>query len=372
MKNVTWRFSTLLAAFAIASLPASCVRSQSVALDRKTELRAEASNIKPSSILPANSQFISQNNSALTYNPKTPPQFQNSRELQTIVDEIVASVRSKKLPTDALSITLIDAKTGSIAGFQPDALRYPASVVKLFWMVDLEAQITSGQIDNRRQIQPYLHRMLEHSDNDAAAYILDRVTDTRSQKRLATAEFQTWLQKRQRVNDFFRQAGYSNININQKTFPVYSIGMTSPQGTDLQMRGNPRVPIRNKITTNHAGRLMYEISQKRAISSAASQQMQSLLTRNLDPRVWKNKKNYPGFNPVRGFLGEGLVGKPVRFASKAGWTSGTRGEAAYISTTDGQTAYIIAIIGDDRAYASSGQLFPQISRFVYDRLTKLE
>jgi beta-lactamase class A len=45
------------------------------------------------------------------------------------------------LPTTSLSVTLIDLKTGEEASYQQEKPRYPASVVKLYWLVMLQAQL---------------------------------------------------------------------------------------------------------------------------------------------------------------------------------------------------------------------------------------
>ena len=55
-----------------------------------------------------------------------------------MVDSIVQHNKSKSLPVDALSVTLIDTQTNEKAEYQGDLLRYPASVVKMFWLVAIQ------------------------------------------------------------------------------------------------------------------------------------------------------------------------------------------------------------------------------------------
>ncbi len=69
------------------------------------------------------------------YNVEIEPNFHSSPKLQTIVDEMVAITRQQGLPTEKLSITLIDVNSLQVAGYRERELRYPASVSKLFWMV---------------------------------------------------------------------------------------------------------------------------------------------------------------------------------------------------------------------------------------------
>jgi len=136
------------------------------------------------------------------------------------------------------------------------------------------------------------------------------------------------------------------------------------------MRGASKKPIRNKISTQQVARLMYEIFTGRAISTEYSQNLQQWLKWDLSSSYWKNlDPNTGSFNPIRTFFGESLPTN-IYFASKAGWTSSTRQEVAYIS--DGRAAYILAVFAEDRAYAQNRKIFPQISRLVFERITSYD
>jgi len=64
-----------------------------------------------------------------------------------------------------------------------------------------------------------------------------------------------------------------------------------------------------------------------------------------------------------------LVLTHQEFASKAGWTSDSRSEVAYIN--DGQVAYILAVFTQDAAYAQNWQIFPKISELVYQKMQQI-
>ncbi|NJL10741.1 MAG: hypothetical protein HC908_12815, partial [Calothrix sp. SM1_7_51] len=205
------------------------------------------------------------------YNLKKTLVFKQSKKLQAIVDDAIKLVAQSNLPTDPLSITLIDTKTGEIAGYHQDIPRYPASVVKIFWMVALYGQIENGIWADTKYFNPFLAKMIKESDNEAASFILDQVTNTRSQSRLNDQKFDIWKKKRLQVNRFFRQAGYKNINIIQKAFPVYYIKQSEPNGSESQLLGEP-ITNWNNISSKHAARLIYEICYlKTAVSRKASQ-----------------------------------------------------------------------------------------------------
>jgi beta-lactamase class A len=305
------------------------------------------------------------NSQNIAYNLKKPPILaKGNKKLDNIVKELVNLATKQDLPKDKLSITLIDINKKSISGYQQHIPRYPASVVKLFWMVALEAQINQGLISNNKYIKTDLEAMILKSDNDAASRILDTLTQTKSfHRQLSNKNFITWKNRRQRVNRFFQLAEYKNINISQKTFPISEPSMIEPKGADA------RIPP-NKITTYHAARLMYEIFTKQVISTKSSQKMVDLLKRDLHPQAWKHTPpNTDEFNPVENLLGESLVRKNVNFASKAGINSTSRHEVAYIATKDGKTRYIIAVFGKDAAYSESSTVFPDMSQLVFKRMT---
>lgn len=306
--------------------------------------------------------------SELVYNVRKPPNFRQSQKLQGIVDEVVGIGAAKGLPTAPLSITLIDLKSGETAGYQQRQSRFPASVVKLFWMVALYTPLQQGILPNAGAFTTDLQKMINKSDNEAASRILDRITGTESGSELEGEEYQSWLSSRKQVNTFFQEAGYEGINVSQKTFPIPYLKLYKPKGREQQMRGEPTRPIRNKITTDQAARLMYEIFTGQAVSQEYSKKMMSLLTIDSATRVLNREQQDPNrFNSVHGFLSQSLP-DDVYFAAKAGWTSGSRQEAAYIATRDGKSAYILVIFAEHSSYAYDWNVFPKMSLHVFNRM----
>lgn len=291
--------------------------------------------------------------------------MQRSEDLQAIVDGAVALAASKSLDTQPLSITLIDLKSNTIAGYQQEVPRYPASVVKLFWLVVCEAQLDQSVLQPDTTLSADLTAMVVHSDNDAASRIFDRITQTTSGNPLSGAEYDTWLKNRLRINQFFRAAGYEGLSISQKNYPIYSLKLDGPGGRELQMLDEQQQPIRSLITSDQAARLMSEIYAGKAISASRSQEMMALLTRDLNPEVWKKQAD----NSIAGFLGEPLPAD-VRFASKVGMTSKVRHEVAFIESKDGSVAYILAVFGTDPTYSQNAEILPAISKAVYTQMVE--
>ncbi|MBW4533123.1 MAG: class A beta-lactamase-related serine hydrolase [Pleurocapsa minor HA4230-MV1] len=302
----------------------------------------------------------------LVYNVKVNPNIRQSQDLQKIVDRVINLASKKGLPTTSLSVTLIDLKTGEEASYQQEKPRYPASVVKLYWLVMLQAQLQEKNLIEDEQLSLDLHKMMKKSDNEAASRILDRISDTQSGSNLNTKELELWLNKRKQTNRFFIDAGYEDLNISQKTFPIPYLKLYSPQGRELQMRENKDNPIRNKITTKQTSRLMYEIVKRQAVSSDKSSKMLNLLAIDATTRIKSRVDKDPNiFNNVRGFFSQSLP-DDIYFAAKAGWTSESRGETAYIATADQKTEYILTIFAEDRSYAHDWNIFPEMSRLVFN------
>lgn len=308
-----------------------------------------------------------QDDGTFTYNIKTPPSAVYSQELQLIVDEAVNIAAGKQLPVEPLSITLIDVSNPqkhTFAGYQNQNLRFPASVAKLFWLAAFYSALEKGKIEKRESsFTSDLEQMMRISNNDAASRILDQITDTKSGGRLAGKDLETWLEKRRQINHFFQAAGYTNIMLSTKNYPIYYLRQEQPAGRDVQLRGDPSQPIRNQVTTDQAARLIYEIYTRQAVSSTASRKMAYLLTRDLNPKAWKNDP----INPIKGFLGESLPPN-IYFGSKVGYTSKSRTEAAFIRTLDDRAIYILVVFADSPAYSKDEKIFPEISRYVFDRL----
>ncbi len=307
----------------------------------------------------------------LIYNVTQPPNFENSQRLEEIVQEIVNLSAARNLPTDSLSITLIDINSGEFAEFNQSVPRYPASVVKLFWLTALYSQLASGIGLEDQELEKEIYQMMEKSDNEAASKIVDRLTGTESGEFTSEQEFVSWHEKRSWLNRFFAQAGYQDIYISQKTFPIPYLKYDSPEGLDQQMRGDDlQNPIRNQVTTEQVSRLIYEIVQGKSVSPQYSEKILTILKKDLRPAAWENIDTNIEFNPIRAFFGEYLPPEEVEIFSKAGWTSRGRQEVAYVKSFDGNVAYILAIFAEDSGYATDWKAFPGISRLVYDRMSK--
>jgi hypothetical protein len=309
---------------------------------------------------------------ALDRPPFLNSQLRKSDRLGTVVEKVIKYTADEKFPMQGLSITLIDMNTNEVSNFNGSTLRYPASVVKLFWLVAIYDKIAQQKI-NESSVKSEIKQMILKSDNQGASHILDIITDTHSRATaLEKTEFNEWKEHRQTVNTFFNQQGYGDLNVSQKTFPIPQENIMSPAGPDQQLRGEDQTkPLRNKITTDQAAKLMYDIMTKQIVTNQ-QQKVTKLLTRDINPTYWKKQPPNPiEFNPVESFFGEGL--SPIQWddiISKAGWTTVSRQEVACIQSKDKKHRYILAVFGDDAAYGNSKKIFPSIASLVGQEMLK--
>ncbi len=311
-------------------------------------------------------QQSSNYNENWSYNVVTDPPFKTNQKLQIIVNSIVSFVQSRGLPVDRLSVSLVDLNSSECCAYASHfdrELRFPASVVKLFWMVALYGQYKAGVLEETPVLEQNLYKMIKDSHNPSASFIVDRITKTESGDNLPPEQLKDWIGRRYSLNSFFEKSGYSPINISQKSFPLDYIKNDPPLGRDLQIRGNEITPYRNYVTTYSLARLLFEIYTKKSISKEYSNKMKSLLTRDLHPDAWKNHD----FNPIEGFLGEGLPPNAL-FMSKMGWTFKNRNDAAIVVSPDQKTQYILVIFGDDASFYKDKKIYPDISRMVYEQM----
>lgn len=259
-----------------------------------------------------------------------------------------------------MSVTLIDLRDPqhpATAGFRGNERVYPASVVKLFYLVAAHRALEDKRIDDTPELRRALRDMIVDSSNEATQYIVDVLTHTTGGFELPAKEMEEWQEKRNVVNRYFASLGYTNINVNQKTF------CEDAYGREKVSRG-PNGENRNKLTTDATARLLAEIVTRKAVTPERSAQMMELL-----------KRDYTGASKdaddqAHGFTGIALQGvEGVRLWSKAGWTSTTRHDAAYLEMPDGSRFVLVTFTTD---HATERDIIPTVARVVIDGIKNLK
>jgi beta-lactamase class A len=246
-----------------------------------------------------------------------------------------------RLTADNLALSVIDLTKpdASIrADYHGDVSFYPASLVKLFFMVGTYHQ---GKLTP--EIERALREMIQVSDNDAAAFLVDILADTCSGSELEGKALDDFIDRRRKLNRSFGSLGY-DISAMMKP---WSFG---PFGRDMQALGENKVN-RNRASANSFASLLLWIVRRHAISPQASDAMMSLLERPLSPPR-------PTENQVKEFFGESLP-PGARLWSKEGDTSEVRHDAAYIELPNGRKLVVVILT---RGAADDKRLLPAIGK----------
>jgi beta-lactamase class A len=275
--------------------------------------------------------------------------------LQTLVDQTVAKTfaefTGQKLAADQLAVTLVDlrdAKNPVVASYHGTAPIYPASVVKLFYLVAAHRQMEDGKLADTDELRRALSDMIVLSYNEATAYVVDLLTGTTSGPELPPAELTPWLDRREIVNRYFSSLGYTGVNASKKTWGE------GPYGRDMQA---VKISPRNFLTTDATARLLVEIVTGHAVSAARSEQMMALLKRNFSaPDVADGQ--------ARDFTALGLP-PDAKLWSKAGWMSTARHDAAYVELANGARFVLVTFTVD---HAHEKEIIPFVTRAIVEGL----
>lgn len=293
-------------------------------------------------------------------NSLTAVDYSRSASLQDLVNQAahtaLTKFADKKLAENQLSITLIDLRdaqhpmTGSFRG---NERIYPASVVKLFYLVAVHRWLEDKKIQETDELKRAVRDMIVDSSNEATQYVVDVLTQTTGGFELPAKEMEEWQYKRDAVNRYYSSLGFTNINVNQKTF------CEDAYGREKVSRG-PNGENRNKLTTDATARLLSEIVTGRTVTAERSRLMMELLKRDFTGTSKDNDDQGHGFT---GIALQGMSG--ARLWSKAGWTSTTRHDAAYIELPNGARFVLVTFTVD---HATDREIIPTVARVVIDGL----
>lgn len=280
--------------------------------------------------------------------------------LQEIVNEAARTTlerfRAEKLEEKSLAITLIDLSDPqhpAQASFRGTEPIYPASVVKLFYLVMAQHLLEEGKLKETDELRRALKDMIVDSSNDATSYVLDVITGTTSGPELQGSELKKWAEKRNAVNRYFAGLGYTGINVNQKTY------CEGPYGREQLFRGT-KGENRNRLTTDATARLLSEIVAGRAVTPARSRMMLELMKRDYSGESSDKDDQAHGFTAL-------ALEPGARLWSKAGWTSTTRHDAAYIELPSGARFVLVTFTTD---HSTEREIIPNVARVVIQRLGK--
>jgi hypothetical protein len=300
--------------------------------------------------------------------------FQSNEKLTTIANEILTATwqRFPTLAQNQIALTWIVYEEPIIVNtggaLSPDEFWqhqvkgfsyrggeriYPASIVKLFYLVAIYEWLKSGMVQPSSELNRAIKNMIVDSSNDATSLVVDVLTGTTSGPELSDGPFTTWQYQRNIVNRYFKSLGWeelATINVNQKTWS------DGAYGREREFLGE-LMDNRNMLTTDAVARLLHSIVGGVAVSSDISQEMMSLLKRNLKSVDLTNNNEE---NQITGFLGQSLPSY-ANLWSKAGWTSQVRHDAAYIEIPESQPSLLI-VFTEGKDNSQNKEILPFISQ----------
>lgn len=299
--------------------------------------------------------------------------------LQTTLEQVINQVRSEfaLTPTQvavtwivydspyitntggALSATDFWQRQPRGASYRGVELIYPASVVKLFYLVAAHEWLEQGMIPPSAELDRALKDMVVDSSNDATSLVVDMLSGTTSGPELPPGPFETWCYQRNIINRFFQSLQWpelTGVNLNQKPWG------DGPYGRERTFVGE-HYDNRNRLTTNAVARLIHSIAGGVAVSAARSQTMLTLMQRSvpLSPPE-------PGEeDQVTGFLGAGLPPGTALY-SKAGFTSQVRHDAIYFELPQGSPGLLVAFT-EGHEHSRNRDILPRLAGLIAQTIT---
>src|SRR5207253_5242116 len=290
--------------------------------------------------------------------------YSRAASLQELVNQAahtaLTKFADKKLTENQLAITLIDLRDPQhpvTASFRGNERIYPASVVKLFYLVAVHRWLEDKKIQETDELKRAVRDMVVDSYNEATQYVVDVLTHTTGGYELSPEEMKDWQYKRDAMNRYYSSLGFTNISVNQKTFCEHAYDR------EKVSRG-PNGENRNKLTTDATARLLSEIVMGRAVNATRSLQMMELLKRDFSGASTDNDDQGHGFT---GIALQGMSG--VKLWSKAGWTSTTRHDAAYIELPNGAKFVLVTFTVD---HANEREIIPTVAHVVIDGIAAIK
>jgi hypothetical protein len=273
--------------------------------------------------------------------------------VQQVVDRAVQATlkahAAKGFGESNLAISLVDLTAPDPerglerGGFRDDVPIYPASVVKLFYLVAAYRFLEDGNVTASPELDRALRDMIVDSSNDATSHVVDVLTGTTSGPELADAERTEWELRRGAVQRYFAGLGFTGINVVQKTWGE------GPFGRE-RVFYREDFSNRNLLTTSATARLLTEIVQGEAVNAWRSEQMRrDLSASSEDPDA-----------EGLGFTARGLPAG-AKLWSKSGWMSRVRHDAAYVELPSGRK-FVLVVFTEGEKFAGDRELLPSVVR----------
>ena len=222
--------------------------------------------------------------------------------------------------------------SAAMGSWRGDAVVYPASIVKTFYMGAAFAWAREGRFDLNPAVKQDIKYMIEVSSNAATQRVLNRLCDVSPGPLLSQKDFKAFAEKRNRVNRWLSELGLQKTNACQGTWD----GAPSPRDMQLMtMRVDAKGPAinHNKTTADDMAFFLWLIATDRIGAPEDGEAMRKLMERKPDSR------SRPGYRKI--FQDE--LPKGTTLWGKSGYTSDTSHDSAIITTKDGRRFVLVVL-----------------------------
>lgn len=283
---------------------------------------------------------------AASFAMKPDPQL---RDLcQRIGQETVAEFAAKGLKEEmfGFAVSILGETDARFGGFRENETFYPASVVKAFYMNYAANEIGQERLKPTEEFHRAMRDMIIDSSNDATGLIVDVLTGTTGGPSLEGKAWDEWREKRQVVNRWYLKRGYMGVNACQKTWG------DGPYGRERDFYG-AQMDNRNRLTALSGVRLFSEIARRASLEPPVHDEtkdvnwMATLLTR---------RAGDPQFDD---FIGK-VAPEGALVRSKAGWTSTSRSDVAWIKLENKEM--VIAVFTNGREVANEPAIIQNVAK----------
>jgi beta-lactamase class A len=307
------------ALLALAPLALSCQSTTNVAVTDTTEQHSSAQPMWRT-ISIGDSRLASQE-------PR--PSSTISDLARRAAQQAAAEKGGQSVSPNEVWVTVIDCRDSHdprMGSYQGGEQVYPASVIKLCYMLAAFDQVYTRRIAMTEALRADLEQMIFVSDNKATNRILDRLTHTGFGPELEGEARNSFEYKRATVNRYMTSLGLEGLWPTNKTFDddirLY--------GRDVQWLGSRKgdnYEKSNMMTTDDTARMLYLLWRRAVVDYDACEQMLELMNRTEGKQGTWFKKIVPA--------GWDLY-------SKDGLTDLTRHDAGIFVNPQGEAIIIVA------------------------------
>jgi len=310
--------------------------------------------------------------------------FQKSKPVEAMGKEIVRIAlnrfASHGLVEDKFAFTLLlhpgrGEKAYGEGGTPPagysyrgDASFYPCSVIKVFYLVAIQAALDAGKLRPTPELERAMHDMIKWSSNNATNYIIDNLTGTTGDTELGEEEMQRWMAARDGINAYFKQFAFpefSGINVCQKLMDDDRYGR---EKIFVEVGGNNH----NRLTTDASASMFARIMDGAMISRERSRIMADFLHRPRDAGFVQRP-----LSQVLNYMGADLP-EGAKLWSKAGWTGWTgdpnasyrRHDAVHVELADGKR-FTCVVFTEGQQISANLTMLPAIGKHTAELVAAL-